>query len=56
MANAKETIQRWHRADPIDPDEWDFMILRKQKLFKPFKYSVYILNRVSFTYIDKFES
>lgn len=46
--SAKNTILRWYEAPEQDPEEWDDVILHKQKKFKQYKYSIYVLNRVSF--------
>jgi hypothetical protein len=48
MINAKETVVRWHYAPEQDPEDWDDQILKMQKKFKAFKYSIYMLNRVRY--------
>lgn len=45
--NARNTILRWYKADRQDPEDWDDQLLMKQKKFKQYKYSIYVLNRVS---------
>jgi len=38
---------KWYDVPSQDPEDWDDQILKKQRRFKLFRFSIYELNRVS---------